>query len=428
MKTRRLNVAVVGIGGFAEAHHIALCELEQVGRVRVLAVCDPLCGELEGHCLKHAFRERGVVVYPDFESMMRVHGEVLDLVDIVSPIRFHAEHHRACVERGIACYLEKPPTLNPDELERMILVETRALRSTQVGFNHIGQEWRQQLKERVVAGEFGRLRRVAFKGLWRRSQAYYERNSWAGRLMLDDFILLDSCCGNAMAHHLHNLLFHAGTADVMSWAHPETVEAELYRANGIEGTDTVFARGILDNGVEFHLVSTHACEDNYRHVEVIECEHARIEIPETGPGVILRGGKVAESFETGNGDAWALVKENLRDYCDYLGRRKPRPATLLKDTRPFVHLNAMLYLAAGTIGTVEAPHAARLRMGDETRDTVCITGIGGVCDAFIEDGHFPSESAVPWSSSGGTVRGADGRLGQLPAALKSIGRRRKLVG
>ena len=428
MRQVALNVAVVGIGGFAEAHHVALRELEQAGRVRVLAVCDPLCGALEGLRLKLGFRERGVVVYSDFEAMMQAHGGVLDLVDIVSPIRFHADHHRACVERGIACYLEKPPTLNPDELERMIAVETRARRATQVGFNHIGQEWRQQLKARVVAGEFGRVRRVAFKGLWRRSQAYYERNTWAGRLMLGDFILLDSCCGNAMAHHLHNLLFHAGTAGVMSWAHPETVEAELYRANGIEGTDTVFARGILDNGVEFHLVSTHACEDSYRHVEVIDCEHARIEIPEAGAGVILRGSKVVESFDTGNGDAWALVKENLRGYCDYLIGRKPRPATLLRDTRPFVHLNAMLYLAAGNIGTVDTPHAARLRMGEETRDTLCIAGIGKVCDAFIVNGRLPSEAALPWSSSGGSAREGDGRLAQLTTVLRSMCRRHELIG
>jgi predicted dehydrogenase len=101
--------------------------------------------------------------------MMHAHGEALDGVDIVSPIRFHSDRHRACVERGIACYLEKPPTLDPEELERMIATEAKAIRSTQVGFNHIGQAWRQRLRARVLPGEFGRLRRVSFKGVWRRS-------------------------------------------------------------------------------------------------------------------------------------------------------------------------------------------------------------------------------------------------------------------
>ncbi|HEU5078531.1 MAG TPA: Gfo/Idh/MocA family oxidoreductase [Opitutaceae bacterium] len=420
MVSRPLRVAVVGIGGFAGAHHKALRELEQAGRVKVVAACDPRVDTLHERCVLYAFKERGIEIHRDLDSLLLASGESLDLVDVVSPIRFHAEHHRACVERGLACYLEKPPTLDPRELERMIATEATARRATQVGFNHIGQAWRQRLKKRVLAGEFGRLSRVTFKGLWRRSLSYYERNEWAGRLLLDGGILLDSCCGNAMAHHVHNLLFHAGADGVMSWAEPATVDAELYRVNAIESADTIFARGVLRNGVEFRLVSTHACEDFYHHVEILECERARIEIPEQGWGVIFHESGRMEQVEIGEESPDALMRRNLEDYCDYLTGRSPRPATLLSDTRPFVHFIAMLFLAARRIEQIHPPHALCIKMVGEPRETLYIRDIRKVCDAFVESGHLPSNLALPWAAPGGVAHLPDLERTNLLEVLKTM--------
>ena len=43
--------------------------------------------------------------------------------------------HKAIVARGLACYLEKPPTLWPDELAQMIATDADARFATNVGFN-----------------------------------------------------------------------------------------------------------------------------------------------------------------------------------------------------------------------------------------------------------------------------------------------------
>jgi predicted dehydrogenase len=357
---RPLRVAVVGIGGFAVRHHEALREMENLGRVKVVATCDPASESLQEQKQRFGFALRAISVDRDIDTMLAKHRGQIDLLSIVSPIQFHAAHHRACIENDIACYLEKPPTLDPRELERMIALDKQARFATQVGFNHIGQLWRQNLKTRVLAGEFGKLLRVTFSGLWRRSADYYGRNSWAGRLMLGDVLLLDSCCGNAMAHHLHNLLFHAGENQVMSWAEPKSVEAELYRVNNIESTDTVFARGILSNGVEFRITSSHACQDTYRHLETLECKNAAIEIPEDGPVRILWADGRKESLSQGDCSSGGTVRDNLTYYCNYLIGKLARPATRLSDTRAFVHLNAMLYLASGQIQPVGHPHT---RMG-----------------------------------------------------------------
>lgn len=415
-----LKTAVIGIGGFAGAHHTALHGLDQAGKTRVVATCDPLADELKERCARHLFKERGIHIYRNFEDLLSGCGGDLDLVTVASPIGYHSEHHRRCVERGIACYLEKPPTLDPWELESMIALDSAASGFTQVGFNHIAQPWRQRLKERILSGEFGRLRRVAFKGLWSRPPAYYSRNSWAGKLMLDDFILLDSCFGNAMAHYVHNLLFHAGTEGVMSWAAPARVEAELYRANAIESADTMFVRGVLDNGMEFLLAGSHACEPTFSHTEILECEDARIEVPERGPGVIQKRNGEREEFE-----ACAItVQENISGYCDYLRGLRPRPATMLRDCRPFVHLNALIYIAAGNIRTISSPYVVQKDAILEDEKALCISGIEKICGDFAQDGVFPSERGSPWASSGTDKRSVSAEdLDQLKPVLEILKQR-----
>ncbi len=126
-------------------------------------------------------------------------------------------------------------TLDPVEFACMITNEAKARYRTQVGFHFVYLSDRLDLKRRIVAGEFGCLKRVSFTGLVRRSLGYYARNQWAGRLMLGNAMVLDSCFGNAFAHNLNNLLFYAGTHGLNQWAQPREVRATLLRANNIQG-------------------------------------------------------------------------------------------------------------------------------------------------------------------------------------------------
>src|SRR5690606_16855120 len=121
----------------------------------------------------------------------------------------------------------------------MIQRDAKARHQTQVGFSYIVEPWRHALKERLRSGELGRLMRAALLGSWQRPSSYYERAPWAGRLAMQGGLVLDSCFGNAMAHHVHNLLFFAGEAGGFSWADIASARAELYRANAIESADTV---------------------------------------------------------------------------------------------------------------------------------------------------------------------------------------------
>ena len=166
-----LRVAIVGMGGFARNHHDSLRTLEASGGCRVVATCDPHRTQFQFTTRQREwdFAGRGVHVYSDYITMLDSHATELDFVTIPTPIPLHAPMHRACVERNIPCYLEKPPTLFWAELDSMLEVETSASQSTQVGFNYIIEEPRRELKRRLLDGEFGRLNRAGFVGHWPRS-------------------------------------------------------------------------------------------------------------------------------------------------------------------------------------------------------------------------------------------------------------------
>src|SRR5262249_24739840 len=186
----------------------------------------------------------------------------------------HAEMHRASVELGIPVYLEKPPTLDYLELEDMIVRDRQARKSSFVGFNFIIEKPRLALKERLLAGEFGTVRAATLQALWPRPADYFRRNSWAGRLMMDDRVVLDSCFGNANAHFVHNLLFWTGGTELYSWAQPAAVRAELYRAHAIEGADTFFVEADTTTGITLRFALSHACSGQSTQSEIVLCDKA----------------------------------------------------------------------------------------------------------------------------------------------------------
>lgn len=416
MLTEPLRVGIIGMGGYAGIHHDAIACLEATGVYRLICACDPDIDAFAERRQTLRFPERQVQVFADYLEMLDACGSSLDLVTIPTPIPLHAPMHRACVERGLAVYLEKPPTLDYAELERMIAVDAGARYLTVVGFNFIVEPERQSLKRRMVAGEFGPLRRVSAYARWPRNASYFTRAGWAGRLRLNGSLVLDSCIGNAMAHQVHNALFWCGTDRQWAWGELTEVAAELYRAHAIEGMDTAFIRSTTHQHVDLLVAMTHACDGASTQEERVECEHAVItyHIYNSGPDrrlytITWSDGRV----ETGDSGHRNLVADNFQAYADYLCGRRDRPQTRLEDCRPFVQINDLAYIAAGRISTI--PETS-LTLGAEG-----FRHIHGICDSidrFISTGEFPSAQGQPWAQPGGTAIPADlPRLNAVIAAL-----------
>ena len=396
--TTPIRIGIVGMGGFAGWHHNTVAKLEERGQARLICTCDPAAATFAAQQADRKLNARGVSVFPDYRTMLAACGSQLDLLVVPTPIQLHAEMHRAGVELGLPVYLEKPPTLDYLELEEMIVRDRSARKSSFVGFNFIIEKPRLALKERILAGEFGAVRGATLVALWPRPADYFRRNSWAGRLMMDDRVVLDSCFGNANAHFVHNLLFWAGGPELYSWAQPAAVRAELYRAHAIEGADTFFVEADTTTGVNLRFALSHACTGASTHAETILCEKATLRY--------IVGQHTEIKWHDGRTERITLsdfdgLAENHLDYYRYLRGESARPATLLTDTRPFVALNDLAYVSSGRIASFPPALVTAVRDAKEQKDYVDVAGMQAAQENFLVRGTWPG--AGGWGRAPGAV-------------------------
>jgi predicted dehydrogenase len=386
-----IRIGIIGMGGFAGAHHQAIARLEDRGRAKLICTCDPNHSQFEAE--QHGWRlaARGVTVFSDYRAMLETCHRQLDMVVVPTPIQLHAEMHAAAASFGLPSYLEKPPTLDYAELERMIVADARSRKASVVGFNFIIEKSRLSLKARLLAGEFGAIRGATLSALWPRPASYFARNNWAGRLAAEGHLVLDSCFGNAMAHFVHNLLFWTGAPNLFSWAQIAAVRAELYRGHAIEGADTFFVETDTTEGVTMRFALSHACAGKSAHCEMVLCDHATLRYA-VGHHIEVRwnDGRIEqvplEPFDP--------LYENHLDYIRYLQGEAPRPATTLADSRPFVTLNDLAYVSTGTITPIPAPMLSWVRDEKEQKDYLQVESMIAAHENFLVRGVWPS--AAGW--------------------------------
>ena len=393
-----VRIGIIGLGGFAGSHHQAIARLEERGEAKLICTCDPRVEAYAAEQQTWRFAERGVRVFPDYRAMLDACHRGLDYIVVPTPINLHAEMHAAATALGLSVYLEKPPTLDYAELERMIAADARARKPALVGFNFIIEKPRLALKARLLAGEFGAVRGATLSALWPRPASYFSRNNWAGRLLMDDRVVLDSCLGNAMAHFVHNLLFWSGGPELFSWAQPAAVRAELYRAHAIEGADTFFVEADTTSGVNLRFALSHTGTGGGSHTETVTCDKATLRyIVGQFAEVRWTDGRV----ERITLDEFDGLAENHLDYYRYLRGESARPATLLTDTRPFVALNDLAYLSSGKIASFPPALVTAVCDAKEQKDYVNVAGMPAAQENFLLRGIWPSTSG--WTREPGAV-------------------------
>jgi predicted dehydrogenase len=379
------------MGGFAGSHHTTVARLEERGQARLICTCDRDPAAFAGEQQSWRLAARGVRVFSDYREMLASCHRELDMMVVPTPIQLHAEMHRAAAALGLPCYVEKPPTLDYAELEQMIAADSRARKASLVGFNFINEKARLSLKERLLAGEFGPIQGATLTALWPRPASYFFRNEWAGRLMLDGQVVLDSCFGNGMAHFVHNLLFWTGGPELFSWAQIATVRAELYRAHEIEGADTFFVETDTAAGVTLRFALSHACAGPSTQCEMVVCEKAVIRYS-VGRHLEIRWHdgrsekKLLEPFDP--------LLENHVKYLKYLRGEAPRPATTLADSRPFVRLNDLAHISSGRIARVPPALVSTVRDDKDQKEYLHVNGIEAAHENFLARGIWPG--ATGW--------------------------------
>lgn len=379
------------MGGFAGSHHSAVLRLEERGLAKLVCTCDPRHEAFAAEQQNWKFAARGVQVHSDYRELLAACHHGLDLFVVPTPIPLHAEMHAAATTFGLPVYVEKPPTLDYLELEKMIAADTRARKASVVGFNFIIEKARLSLKQRLLSGEFGAVRGATLSALWPRPASYFTRNEWAGRLIIGGRAVLDSCFGNAMAHFVHNLLFWMGGPELFSWAQIAAVRAELYRAHAIEGADTFFVETDTITGVTLRFAVSHACAGQSTQCEMVLCDKAVLRYS-VGRHIEIRWSDGRE--EKTLLDPFDPLMENHLDYFRYLRGESPRPATTLSDSRPFVALNDLAHVSSGRISPIPAAQVTTIREEKEQKEYLNVNGMVAAQENFLTLGVWPG--ATGW--------------------------------
>lgn len=266
MKSDLPQLALFGVSGYARSYVRWLESAMEEGRVELKAAV--VVNQVEEAETCERLREKGVVLYTNWDQMFADWAGKLDLCLMPLPIHLHEMAAIAAMEAGSNVLLEKPLAGSTAQVAAIREAEERTGCWVAVGYQDFYRPSTERLKTDLVAGRIGALREITWVGLWPRPEAYYRRNNWAGHLEVNGLTVRDSPLNNALAHFLNLSLFWAGPT-VAGTSRPAAVEAELFRCNSIESFDTAMVRVQCDTGPLITAAVTHCCEtDSPLHMAI----------------------------------------------------------------------------------------------------------------------------------------------------------------
>ncbi|SDU27500.1 Predicted dehydrogenase [Verrucomicrobium sp. GAS474] len=381
-----IRFGLIGVGGIGSYHRASIERLEKAGKGRLIAVAEP--SPLPEQ--KTALEALGIRWYSDYRSLLDEETE-LDAVTIATPIPFHYEMASACIHRGLWVNLEKPPVPLVQQLRSLVAADTE--RRVSVGFQYIGSTCMQELKRRIVAGDFGRIQEIHAGGCWPRLDGYYNRSPWAGRMIRDGNPIFDGPATNALAHLVHNVMFLAGATE-SDFDVPSEVEGEMYRARPIESYDTACLRGKFGrSGIRFALAVTHATE---------QCLPFRIDV--RGSKGWARLGNDGATLETNLGPGLnrpettqELLDRNYDAFVDVLRGDRDHFETRLQDTLGYVSATNGMLLSSGGIHDISRAHIRHYTKEEQTGFSVAF--LHEAVKHTLLNGKLFSEQGIPWATA-----------------------------
>jgi len=379
-----VGLAIVGAGGFAGvATDLVLRTggLCQPG-IRLVAVIEPDTA-IHAHRLAE-LRRRGILTLTDVDDLLA--NPEIEAAWLPLPIPLHRIFTERILAAGRAVLVEKPAAGSIQDVDAMIAARDRARLPVAVGFQHMFDPLTTDLKRRLGGGLLGTVQHAVLHACWPRSQEYYQRSSWAGRLKQNDEWVMDSPASNALAHYVNLALFLLGPT-LSASAAIERVEGELYRAHEIENFDTISLRAHLAGGGTFLVLLTHACRGMHGPILRLEGTRGRLLHSSEGADIEADGKheRLAASADPGLEvvGRFAQMARGLPD--------ETRIGCTLENARAHVLL---VNAASEATPIVPVPAAHIEHFEDQGQKGVAISGIESAILHCAETGQMLHESGL----------------------------------
>lgn len=368
-----IRFALAGAGGFAANYLRIFDKMGSEGIASLVAIADPAperFPEIHGKLTASGGRW-----YQNFDELLENERE-LDAIAICTPIPLHDAMVRASLRRGLAIYLEKPPVVRISDWEDIAAMP--GVEKIGVGFIPWHSGALETLRAHFPAGS---IRRIEMRAIWPRDTAYYQRSSWAGRLIWNGLATFDGPATNALAHQLQRALQLAGPSDTKV-ALPVSARAELYRARaGIETYDNAWIEATTDTDVELLFALSHS-SDKTHDVEFLIHGDGKKAHYFVGENRLLIDGQPEKTFAPEVG-----FDRAFQQYVSFLRSEAERPITTFLDTKGYTLLTNAALVSSGGI------HALPADLVKETPSHACFLEV----EESIDDGRLPSIQGRRWA-------------------------------
>ena len=315
-----VRFAVVGLGGYGLVHMKAVGWLAKEGLARLVGVVALESDREQRPDLVGDLLAQHCTLYKSVDEFIAGAAGSADVLTVPVGINMHVPVSIAAMRAGLDVYCEKPVAATVQEVDALIAAKKETGRRIAIGYQHMYSRSIQELKARVCDGRLGSVRSLSLMCGWPRSETYYGRNEWAGKMRVGKDWILDSPANNAHAHYLMNALYlcsaEKGEADI-----PSELSAELYRANRIESPDTVLLRFATTGGSSVFVILTHANGKENGPSMRLECERGRAYWQaDNGVTFVRYGDGRTEEFDNLVHDNWRY--EGFRDLVGAIRDRR----------------------------------------------------------------------------------------------------------
>jgi len=315
------DACIIGISGYGRVHYELLMKEQAAGTVAIAGATVINQHEEARKCAR--LRELGCRIFDDYRVMLKDLSGTAQLCMIPTGTPLHRTMTVAALEAGMHVLVEKPAAGCIEDVRGMQAARERSGRVVAVGYQHLHAPSAMATKRHVLEGAIGRLESIKCLVMWPRDHAYYGRNGWAGKLKVGGTRVNDSPFNNAVAHELMMMLFLAG-GEERAAAMPVSVEAELYRANAIESSDTACMLVDTAEGVPIRFYATHACREKFGPEIHVRGSRGSITMTHGGSTIRPEGrDEIALASGGGTGERGAMmaavldcIQSGSSFYCD----------------------------------------------------------------------------------------------------------------
>lgn len=402
-----IRIGQVGIAGYGGSYLKVLLGDAGSSAARLVAAADPFpdrCEKLE------EIKVRNVPIYSSLTEMLD--NAEIDLAILCTPIHLHAAQVSEALSHGVNILCEKPLAGSLEDAQRMLQASHASKNFVAIGYQWSFSSAVQALKKDILKGDLGKAIRLRTQVAFPRGFDYFARNSWAGRIKTPrGEWVLDSPVNNATSHYLHNMFFVLGDSPSTTLM-PQTVQAELYRANAIENYDTAALRCMSASGTEILFYTTHSTPQR------------------TGPKFVFEFEKATVSYDAGN--APQIVAKFRDGHVRTYGNPNDEPheklwqsvqaarqgGPILCDVAACMpHMYTVVAAQQSMLQITSFPEGLCTPTALDEETMIVVQGLADTLDLCFERGVLPSElGKAAWAKHGAVIKTADVQATSLNSA------------